>query len=154
MTQDELKQLFTICQKTGGLLRPNGNRAGRTTSTGHRQIQINKKLYLEHRLVWLWYHGHLPTKNIDHRNGIRDDNQITNLREATYSENQQNLAKFKNNTSGFTGVSFHKPTGKWQALIQINGKKYHLGLYDTPEEAHDAYLKAKSELHTFNPVPR
>jgi hypothetical protein len=131
-----------------------GTRAGSVDSKGYRRIKINGKLYKEHRLVWLWYNGYLPTKDIDHKNGIRDDNRIDNLREATNAENAQNLGKYKTNTSGYTGVSFDEKTGKWRASIKKNGKSISLGYYDTPEEARDAYLKAKSELHTFNPTQR
>jgi hypothetical protein len=163
MTQDELNNIldynptkdeFTWLISTNRRIKI-GDRAGCIDkSKGYRHIRINGKDYLEHRLVWLWYNGYLPTKDIDHINGIKDDNRICNLREATPAENGQNFGKFKNNTTGFTGASFHKRTGKWQAQISKNGKAIHLGLFNTPEEAHDVYLKAKANLHTFQPVPR
>lgn len=52
------------------------------------------------------------------------------------------MTRYANNTSGFRGVSFHKRTGKWQAYISVNRKQFHIGLYDTPEEAHEAYIAA------------
>jgi hypothetical protein len=162
VTQDELKQILFYCAITGHFTWlvstarriKIGDRAGTPNEKGYIIIQINGKLYRAHRLAWLYVHGYLPTKQIDHKNGIKDDNRIDNLREATNSENHQNKGKRKDNTSGFTGVTFHKPTGKWLAQIGIGGKKHFLGLFNTREEARDAYLKAKSELHTFNPIPR
>jgi hypothetical protein len=163
MNQDELKQIlnydptkdeFTWLVTTNRRIKI-GDRAGSINkTTGYRQIRINGKLYQEHRLVWLWHHGYLPTEQIDHKNGDGSDNRISNLREATNAENSQNKGKRKNNTSGFTGVTLHKPTGKWKAYITKDGKRYHLGLFDAREEACDAYLKSKSELHTFNPTQR
>ena len=162
MTQDELKSILLYCLITGHFtwLKTNskkmkiGDRAGCIRIDGYRSIKINGKTYLEHRLVWLFHHGYFPSKDIDHINGDKTDNRICNLREATPAENGQNFGKFKNNTTGFTGASFHKRTGKWQAQISKNGKAIHLGLFNTPEEAHDVYLKAKANLHTFQPVPR
>lgn len=52
-----------------------------------------------------------------------------------------------NSTSGFLGVHYKARNNKWAAQIQVNKKRKHLGLFDTPEEAHAAYLKAKRELH-------
>jgi hypothetical protein len=123
-------------------------------TTGYRQIQINKKCYKEHRLAWLYVHGTLPTNHIDHINGNKHDNRIDNLREATHSENHQNRCTQHNNTSGFTGVVWHKRENKWQSRISIDGVRVQLGYFNTPYEAHLAYLKAKAELHTFNPTPR
>jgi len=162
MTQEELKQFLfysDIISRFTWLVSTNkrikiGDIAGCDRGDGYRQMKINGNKYLEHRLVWLYHYGYMPTKGIDHINGDKSDNRIANLREATDSQNSQNRGIHKNNKTGFMGVTFHKPSGKWAAGIMKNGKKYHLGYYDTPEEARDAYLKAKSELHTFNPTQR
>jgi len=164
MINQQIKEILHYSSDTGKitwLISPKhttikvGDRAGCfNKTTGYRSIRVNGKLYQEHRLAWLLHYGYLPAKDIDHRNGIKTDNRIDNLREATDAENQQNRGKRKDNSSGYTGVSFHKPTGKWLSQIAKNGKKYNLGYYDTPELAHEAYLKAKAELHTFQPEPR
>lgn len=84
---------------------------------------------------------------VDHINHNRLDNRRANLRLCSHIKNMQNQAKRLDNKSGFKGVVWHKSTGKWQAQIQNSGKKVHLGLYLTPEQAHAAYVAAARELH-------
>lgn len=125
-----------------------GSRAGVQHSSGYRIIKINGKPHKEHRLIFLMYYGYLP-KEVDHIDGNKLNNRIENLRSATTSQNQHNRTKYKNNTSGYKGVSFY---GKnkykcWGANIQVNGKQKHLGYFLTPEEAFAAYCKAALELH-------
>jgi hypothetical protein len=82
---------------------------------------------------------------IDHRDGNRANNRWSNLRLATQSENSANRHRHINNTSGFKGVSLCK-WGKWRACIEKNGRKIHLGMYDTPQAAHAAYVAAARKL--------
>lgn len=93
-----------------------------------------------------------PTISIDHINQVRDDNRIQNLREVSRSENQQNRGMSKNNNSGFKGISWHKKSNKWQAQIHFQGKRQHLGLFHTPEEASAAYQAAAEKFHTHRPI--
>ena len=131
-----------------------GQIAGRVTDKGYRQIMVDGVRYAGHRLVWLLHHGCFPEHEIDHINGDRDDNRISNLREATKSENQQNIGgSRKHSKTGLVGASYHAGN-RWKAQIRVNGKKYHLGLFSSPEEAHLAYLRAKAEMHKFQPVLR
>lgn len=112
------------------------------------------KFVSAHRVVWLIIHGRLPINQIDHINGDRTDNRFCNLREATNSENAQNRKLSIMNSSGYTGVSWHKRKSKWVARVGINYRRMSLGNYDTPEEAYAAYLSAKKKLHSFQPEPR
>lgn len=82
----------------------------------------------------------------DHIDGNKLNNQRSNLRMATPSQNQWNTNKRINNTSGFKGVSWHKGTKKWQAKINFKGKRKYLGLFDTPEAASQAYESKAKEL--------
>ena len=86
-------------------------------------------------------------KQVDHINHDTLDNRKENLRLCTNSENSQNQGKRINNTSGFKGVHWHKRDKRWCADIRVNGKRIHLGLFLTPEEAYEAYCKAALELH-------
>ena len=157
LTQELLHSLFFYDAATGNLIwrvQKNNVKIGSVAGCIHRgycKITINKKSYMAHRLVWLWHFGVMPEQETDHINGNRADNRLENLRLATTSENQQNLRKPRfNNKSGYLGVS--KIAKKWQAQIKIDGKAHYLGLFDTPEQAHEAYLEAKAKLHPFQTI--
>ena len=82
-----------------------------------------------------------------HINGLKDDNRIENLREATNAENMRNRGKQTNNTSGLKGISFHKRDKKFYAVCRVNGKLHFLGYYPTAEEAHAVYVAFATEHH-------
>ena len=140
--------IFTNLKSRGAAKK--GSVAGCKDSKGHSQIMLDNKRYQAHRLAWLYVHGNFPEKDIDHINEIKTDNRICNLRLDSNRENEQNVSSVRlNNTSGLTGVTWHKKHKEWRAQIKIKGKKKYLGQYNTPEEAHAAYLCAKTELHPF-----
>lgn len=89
----------------------------------------------------------VKTEFTDHVNGDKLDNRRENLRIASNSENQRNRGKPSNNTSSYKGVSWHRSAGKWQAQIMVNGKSMYLGLFTTPEAAHEAYTATAEKLH-------
>ncbi len=116
--------------------------------TGYREIGIEGKLYLAHRLAWLYVHGEWPDNLIDHKDGERDNNKLSNLRQADRSINGQNMrGPRKDGTSGYLGVTWSKQRKKWAAQISVDGKHCHLGLHESPEIASNAYLSAKRNLH-------
>lgn len=117
--------------------------AGGLDGEGYHRVMLNGKHYKGHRLAWLYVHGVMPDCEIDHINRNPSDNRIDNLRLADRHLNTQNCGIRKDSTSGFAGVSFYKPTGKWKAQISVNKQKRHLGYFDTPEEAHRVYVEAK-----------
>jgi hypothetical protein len=119
-----------------------GNPAGWRNTHGHTRISVDGRDYYAHRLAWLWMTREWPPEQIDHINGDPTDNRWKNLRPATPSQNLGNSRHRRNNTSGFKGVYWHRPTGEWRARIMINRRNIHLGLFDTPEAAHAAYLTA------------
>lgn len=123
------------------------------TSRGYRQIGIGGKTYFAHRLAHLFMTGSWPVAATDHRNGHRDDNRWENLREATWAQNNQNLPKLRTNRNGFPGVQ-QRRSGRWSAQIRASGRRLNLGTYETANEAYAAYLAAKAQHHTFQPVPR
>jgi len=118
--------------------------AGYTTSDGYRAIKLNGKEYRVHQLVFLKEKGYIP-EAIDHKDHNRQNNVISNLRPTTHKENARNQSRNSANSSGFTGVSLYKPTGKWEAKIKVDGKQIHLGYFETKEEAIAARIKANDE---------
>ena len=116
-----------------GLLTKDGKEVGGLDTYGYRHVSIGGKLYKTHRVCWYLHYGEWPDGDIDHINEIKDDNRIANLRVATRSENMRNQSKIK----GYT-----KAHGKYQAQYCKDYKRVYLGLYDTPEEARQAYLEA------------
>lgn len=138
--------VFTWRVNRGGTARV-GATAGTIGKKGYRYIGVKNKCYLAHRLAWLYIYGCLPEKHIDHINREKSDNRIDNLREVSNSQNHWNLNTNSANTSGYTGVSWNKRAKKWHSYIHAQGKRKHLGLFNTPEEAHAAYVEAKAEHH-------
>jgi len=105
-----------------------------------------------HRVAWHMTYGFAPPKHIDHINRVKTDNRITNLRLADDLINNRNRGLANaNNFSGLLGVSKPKQTRKWSAAITVDYKRKHLGYYDTPEEAHAAYMEAKRVHHPTSP---
>ncbi len=85
---------------------------------------------------------------VDHEDGDGLNNRRSNLRRASHSENLRNQRRRADNTSGFKGVSPSRRTSrKWTARITIEGQRKRLGYFDTPEEAHAAYVEASRRLH-------
>lgn len=122
-----------------------GQEVGSLNNCGYLKVCLDKKSYLVHRLIFLMHHGYLP-EMLDHIDRDKLNNRIENLRECDKEVNSWNRGRQANNTSGYRGVSWNKAAGKWHAYIKIKGKRKHLGLFNTPEEANEAYEKAKSEL--------
>lgn len=128
-----------------------GDIAGTKDTSGHLQTMVYGRLYLVHRIIWIMLNGDIPDKmEIDHINGVRDDNRIENLRLVTKSENQRNSKLRKDSSSGIPGVGFHKQAGKWAARININGKRKRLGLFDSFEDAAKARHEAEI-LYGYHP---
>jgi hypothetical protein len=123
-----------------------GSITGCSDKLGYLRTNIRGTPHLTHRLIWALHYGEW-VDYIDHENRVPGDNRIKNLRAATSSQNQHNLAASSHNKSGFKGVSWHKATRKWRATIFVNWKQTYLGLFATAEEAYAAYCKAAAELH-------
>lgn len=126
-----------------------GSRAGTLVSKGYIGIKYNAIPHRAHRIIWEMFNGKIPDEmQIDHINGIKIDNNISNLRLATASQNKQNqMGAYKSNkTSGIRGVSYHKLSGKWVAQIKLKGKVAHLGLFKTKEEAGEVARLKRLEL--------
>jgi hypothetical protein len=109
---------------------------------GYRIGAINNVSFLAHRISYALHHGNWPSDQIDHINGVRDDNRIANLRVVSPQENLRNASMRSDNTSGVCGVYWHKQTEKWQARIKVDGRFKHLGLFTSIEAAAAARAEA------------
>jgi hypothetical protein len=105
--------------------------------------RINKKALLMHRFIIDAPQGML----VDHINGNKLDNRRSNLRICTQAQNQMNVGKHRDNSSGYKGVSLSKRVGKWRADIKANGKRRTIGYFDTAERAAFAYNEAAKKYH-------
>lgn len=120
--------------------------AGTINPKGYRYICIDGVRYAAGRLAWLYMTGEWPKNLIDHKNTIRDDNRFCNLREATDSQNQANSVRNRG-TSKFKGVHYYKSRKRWTASLSKNGRTIHLGYFDSPEAAHEAYARGAQKFH-------
>lgn len=120
-------------------------------SHGYVMIKIDQRRYASHRLAWLWMTGKWPSQDLDHINGVRNDNRFVNLREATPIQNGQNQRKANshNYTSGLLGVSWCSQKLRWKASICVHKRQMHIGFYNDPHTAHGAYLNAKRKHHEY-----
>lgn len=124
-----------------------GTIAGKLDERGYRIVFIDYKPYKAHRLIWTMVMGEAPPGQIDHINGDKDDNRLVNLRLANNGENQRNVRRRRDNKTGFKGVGYRKDTGRFIAMINVDGERHYLGQFDTPEEAYAARCSIIEGLH-------
>jgi len=107
-----------------------------TAARGYPRLQIALlgKDYLGSRLAFLWIGEPLP-EQVDHVDRDSLNNRWSNLIASNNAENGKNCSMHRNNTSGVCGVYWHKPAGKWRAGVKLDGKNYHLGLFDDLDDA-------------------
>ena len=123
-----------------------GDRADSLTKgSKYYKLRLLGKQHNSHRLAWFYMTGAWPAQQIDHRDTNRHNNAWHNLRQATQIQNQGNQKHRQDSTSGFKGVTWCKARRKWIASIGYNYKRFHLGAFDTAEDAHRAYKKAALE---------
>ena len=172
-TQARVREYFNYDAETGNLLvsrRPDtefskarlsshlkrlGTVAGHIEKQGYRVVVVDWKPYKAHQIIWLHVYGEwveYPKFEIDHINGDRADNRISNLRKVTKSQNQRNAGQRVNNTSGVHGVNW-KPKyndipgdGLWVARIWNGPRHVYLGGFKTLHEAQIARKAAERVL--------
>ena len=151
ITQTELKEKLHYNPDTGEFTKicyTGGRHFGKTLKPEpYKKIIIKGKEYSAHRLAWLYMTGENPDCFIDHINRDPADNRFSNLRKASYAENNRNRSMSKNNTSGYKGVNWHKHKNKWRAEIKVNNKAITLGYFDNALDAHYAYIQASEKYH-------
>jgi hypothetical protein len=156
VTQEKLKEHLSYDAETGLFCRIKsyqnqrlGKVVGGLDADGYRTIGLQHKHWRAHRLAWLYVYGKFPDSELDHINGNRDDNRICNLREVSPAGNSQNQRKsHDDSTYGLLGVDYNKTKNRFRARIQIGGVRITLGGFSNPQDAHEAYLKAKRDFHS------
>jgi hypothetical protein len=147
LTVERLRKILFYAPETGLFTRNIGGIAGSLRKDGYWWIMIDGQRYFSHRLAWFYMTGEWPIADLDHKNSNKSDNRWANLRQASRSQNNSNARIYKNNTSGFKGVSWHKARGKWVARIMVDKRSFSLGYFDSAEEAYSAYCIAAPKYH-------
>jgi len=152
--QETIKNLFYYDAESGMLLWRNGNgrnvkpwqEAKAPNGRGYYTVKINGTSYSVHRLIWLYVHGNFPDKYIDHKNRVRNDNRLCNLRDVNTTDNAQNISLPSHNKSGHIGVSWIKSHNCWTVYVKVNKKNKWLGYYKNLDDA-VAARKAGEKQH-------
>lgn len=161
ITQKRLKELFCYSKETGIFIRRiarSGVSKGSEAGTIHfdpkvgkryRKINIDNVIYPTHRLAWLYVTGRFPVDQIDHIDGNGLNNKWDNLREVSNAENKKNRRLQSTNSSGFCGIHWREDLKKWRAVIQVNKKTIHLGVFKDKDDAINA-RKAANVKYNFH----
>lgn len=151
----DLNVRLSYCPDTGVFYRlsfncgraANAESVGYVNGNGYLIISIKNKKFRAHRLAWVMHYGVEPSKFIDHIDGNKLNNRISNLRLATKSQNMMNRPEQINNKLGLKGVHFDKASNKFVAQICRDGKRVFLGRFSIKGEAASAYETAAENLH-------
>lgn len=155
LTAEQVLQFFAYDPETGFITKisdtkgnPLQQRVGYKKSKGYLSVRVLDQAHFSHRLAWLMATGSWPIGQIDHINGIPDDNRLANLRDVDKYGNAQNLRKARRDSkTGLIGVSPCRRSGKFIAVITIDGRQKFLGRFESPQDAHECYLQAKRAHH-------
>lgn len=118
-------------------------------SSGYLHGSVRNRTLRAHRVIWAIVHGEWPDE-VDHINGVRNDNRLTNLRSVTRADNGRNLCRRRDSTSGVTGVYWDKRWRKWRAEIKVDYRPLYLGHFHKRESAIAARKDAERK-YGFHP---
>lgn len=153
---ERLRELFDYSPITGCLYHKAtgcGKKVGDVVgpvpnSTGYLHCMVDYVLYQQARVIWKMVTGKDPgLLDVEHIDESKTNNKWTNLRLATRSQNVNNMKKRSGCSSRFKGVTRYKDTDKWIAALHGKGTRKYLGIFDTEEEAHQAWCEAARDLH-------
>jgi hypothetical protein len=157
ITQGRIKEVLSYEAATGVFKykvtygsKKKGGMAGWVNDLGYRWIELDGSMYRAARLAWVYVYGTEPT-DLEHIDGDRDSNRISNLRESNPRDIRINNSKRKGGK--LLGASFYKRSGTWISYIRFKGIKYHIGYYRTEIAAHKAYLRAAEYIKIHGCYP-
>jgi hypothetical protein len=158
--QEAIKKLFHYDAESGMLLWRKGNNrnvkpwqeAKSPNGHGYYNVKIDGKSYLVHRLIWLYVHGSFPKEDIDHKNRIRNDNRLCNLRAVSRTDNCQNISLPDHNKSGHIGVSWIKSHNRWTVYVKVDKKNKWLGYYKNLDDAVAARKAGEAKFYNLPEV--
>lgn len=144
-TAARLRELFDYDPETGVFVRHRlpSRRADRSKGDGYSRIYVEGKKQLAHRAAWAIFYGEWPPDEIDHRNMVKSDNRIKNLRLATHAQNVKNTKPMRALPKGVAKTA----SGNWQAQIKADDKYYYLGSFKDIEHAAACYRIAAAAMH-------
>jgi hypothetical protein len=153
-THDELVQMLDYNPENGiftwktnrGRIHVKGKIAGHSGGR-YIRISIKDRAYSAHRLAWLYIHKEWPKYTIDHINGDKMDNRISNLRDVLIRVNASNKPCHRNGTktSKYLGVSWDTTQQRWRPRIHFNGKLVYLGAFKNEEDAYNVVCDFKNK---------
>lgn len=158
--QETVKKLFHYDAESGILLWRNGNgrnvkpwqEAKAPNGHGYYTAKVDGKTHLAHRLAWLYVYGEFPKEDIDHKNRIRNDNRLCNLREVSRTDNCQNISLPTHNKSGHIGVSWIKSHNAWTVYVKVDKKNKWLGYYKNLDDAIAARKAGEKQYYNLPEV--
>ena len=148
-SQNDLQRIFDytngtlIWRENRGNNKVKGRVAGYHNQHGYILIALNNVRYRAHRLAWVYVYGSIPNHlDIDHINGVRDDNRVENLRLVTVQQNMMNNTVAR-------GYRYRAKNNNYEAFLGVDGRRVYLGVFPTAHQARRAYLEAKQIYHVI-----
>lgn len=152
---ERVRRLLTYDPISGSFTRRTGTHKGKVAGgfngCGYVQILVDGVRESGHRLAFLCMTGRIPSA-VDHIDGDRSNNSWANLRPATNKQNQENWTQKRETASGIRGVTFHPGNHKWCARLNHNGRRLHIGYFETVELATEARKRAERAFFTHSPL--